>query len=204
MATPSRRSRRAVFVAPLALAAIAGLAFSCSSPSTRRVDPDVDDEIGGTGIESGDVRAISDWMARSLLERLPMTGPSKPVVVLKEVANETRFIFDKDLFLSQMRTELIRNAGNRIDFLAREDMDAILAERAAKREGRVGSSGEKIILGAEYFLTGTLKGLSKSSGGDRSDYIYAEFRLVDAESTRIVWADSKDFKKVGRSGVLYR
>lgn len=200
--TPAPRRHRLRAIAAVVLAAFA--AVSCSTPKSQRVDPDVDDEMGGTGIESGDIRAISDWMARSLVERLPSGGPSKPVVVLKEVTNETRFIIDKDLFLKQMRTELIRDAGGKIDFLAREDMDAILAERAAKREGRVGQTEAKGLLGAEYFLTGTLSGLSKSSGGDRSDYIYASFRLVDAESSRIVWEDAKDFKKVGQAGVLYK
>lgn len=200
---PATLSLRRRFSA-LALAFVALGAISCSSPNSRRVDPDVDDEMGGTGIDSGDIRAISEWMSRSLLERLPSGGPSKPVVVLKEVTNESRFIIDKDLFLKQMRTELIRNAGDKIDFLAREDMDAILAERAAKREGRVGQTEAKGLLGAEYFLTGTISGLAKSSGGDRSDYIYTAFRLVDAESSRIVWEDSQDFKKVGRSGVLYK
>ena len=201
---PSRVFSRRHGLVTLALVALAVAATACSSPKSKRVDPDIDDEMGGTGIDSADIRAISDWMSRSLVERLPSGGASKPVVVLKEVTNNTRFIIDKDLFIQKMRTQLIRDSGDKIDFLAREDMDAILAERAAKREGKVGQTEEKGLLGAEYFLTGTLSGLSKSSGGDRSDYINAAFRLVDAESSRIVWEDSKDFKKVGEAGVLYK
>ena len=83
-------------------------------------------------------------------------------------------------------------------------MGDIRAEREAKRAGEVTSSGEKQVSGADYFLTGTLKSISKSAGGMVSDYVYFSFELIDAESSNVVWANDYDVKKVGERGVLYR
>ena len=76
MSSPTPAPTRRTVLATAALAALLACASACESPNSRRVDPDVDDELGGTGIESGDIRAISDWMARSLVDRLPTGGKS--------------------------------------------------------------------------------------------------------------------------------
>jgi len=188
----------------LTCGAAALLLVACSSGS-RRVDPDVDDELGGTGYESGDVRQISDWMVRSLQTRLPRAADgSAPRIVIGDVQNETRFMIDKDLFVKRMRVELNKQAMGRLTFLAREDLAAVEAERKAKREGQVTGTGQKALLGADYLLTGTLSGLSKAREGDRSDYLLSTFRLTDLESSAIVWEDSHEMKRVGEAGVLYK
>jgi PBP1b-binding outer membrane lipoprotein LpoB len=144
-------------------------------------------------------------MVRSLSGRLPKAADgTAPRIVIGDVQNETHFMIDKNLFVKRMRAELNKQAMGRITFLAREDMAAVEAERKAKREGQVTSSGEKAVLGADYLLTGTLSGLSKAREGDRSDYLLSTFRLTDLESSAIVWEDSHEMKRVGEAGVIYK
>lgn len=194
----------------VALSCLALTSFACSTP-TRRVDPDKDDTIGGTGIDSADVRTMADKMARSLLDTPEIFKNGTPRVVVKDLTNNTRFHIDRSLLIRKLRTELQQNARGKIQFLAREDMEAVLKEREAKRSGAVGTTTSEAgepklgnVAGADYFLTGTIAGIAKTSGSDASDYINVEFRMVDAETTALVWSQDYDVKKVGESGVLYR
>ena len=174
-------------------------------PLSKRVDPDADDELGGTGIDSGDVRAIADKMVGRILSTPEIVRASTPpTIVLESIDNGTRFVIDTDILLFRLRGELLEKANGRVRFLARENLDAIEKERAAKREGVFTASSEKALKGADFFLTGTLKSISKARDGDRSDYILYDFTLVDAEDSTIVWAGQHEVKKVGKRGTTYR
>jgi PBP1b-binding outer membrane lipoprotein LpoB len=180
------------------------LAFGCSQESAY-VNPDEPDALGGTGIDSQDVRTVAQEMSRDLIGSSALANAQvKPIICLLPTKNETRFRVDTDIITQQMRDSLIQFAGDKATFVDRERLEAIRAERAAKRAGEVSSSGEKMLSGADYYLTGTLKSISKSAGGKVSDYIYYSFELVDMESSNIVWAKGYDVKKVGERGVLYR
>ena len=88
--------------------------------------------------------------------------------------------------------------------VARERLDAIQKERAAKREGVFTASEEKQLLGADFFLTGELMGISKARDGDRSDYVLYTFQLIDTENSAIVTEGQYEVKKVGKKGTTYR
>jgi len=187
----------------LMLVLAAALFVGCSQ--SAYVNPDEPDELGGTGIDSQDVRTVAREMSRDLIGSSALANATaKPIIALLPTRNETSFRVDTDIITLQMRNELIKFAGDKATFVQRERMGDIRAERDAKRAGEVSSSGEKMISGADYFLTGTLKSITKSAGGKRSDYIYYSFELIDAESSNVVWANDYDVKKVGERGVLYR
>ena len=93
---------------------------------------------------------------------------------------------------------------NKVRFLARDRIEAIENERDLKREGLVGSSSDKVLLGVDYFLTGELTGLSQAGSSGQSDYILYTFRLIDAESSLEVWEDFEEIKKEGLEDVAYR
>jgi len=179
------------------------LALGCTRSAYVNLDePDV---LGGTGIDSQDVRTVAQEMSRDLLRADAIAqAEEKPVVALLPVRNETRFRIDTDIMTLQMRDLLIQNAGDKITFVARDRMGEVYAEREAKRAGEVSAGAEKMVSGADYFLTGTLKPIHKSSSGKVSDYVYYSFELIDAESSELVWAKGYDVKKVGERGVLYR
>ena len=58
--------------------------------------------------------------------------------------------------------------------------------------------------GADYFLTGTLQGLSTRTSKGTSDYILYAFQLIDARTSAIVWEDNAEIKKQGLEDAAYR
>jgi PBP1b-binding outer membrane lipoprotein LpoB len=190
-----------VLTLSVALIALAG----CKSGGTKRVDPDVDDKLGGTGLDSADARTIGDWMARSLLEHTAGSVPKGSTVALLEVRNNTRFFIDTEILAQKIQTQLIKGAPGRYEFLARNRIAEVLEERKGKRSGLFEDAGELgKLLGAEYLLGGEIHAISKASRSDRSDYVETFFQLIDAETSRVVWQDSHEFKKVARAGTVYR
>ena len=158
------------YLAPLSLVLTCGLLVGCASsgvknPSGIGVTEMRADERGfvaGTGMESQDLVAVTDKMARSVLS-VPEIANAQgiPRIVLEPVVNDTRFAINKDIFLTRIRTELNTNARNKVRFLAREQMKALERERDLKQSGAVTSNSDPNAVefkGADFFLTGKLSG----------------------------------------------
>jgi PBP1b-binding outer membrane lipoprotein LpoB len=198
---------------PITTAAlVAGCASSgVKNPSgvpVTRMNADEQGFVAGTGIESQDLVAVTDKMARSILGIQQIANAvAPPIIVLDPVVNETRFPINKDIFLSRIRGELVKKSGGKVTFLARERMAALEKERNLKREGAVTSSSDPNVQefkGADYFLTGELKGLSTRTAAGTSDYILYDFHLIDARTSAIVWEDNAEIKKQGLEDAAYR
>jgi PBP1b-binding outer membrane lipoprotein LpoB len=198
---------------PITTAALlAGCASSgVKNPSgvpVTRMNADEQGFVAGTGIESQDLVAVTDKMARSILGIQQIANAvAPPIIVLDPVVNETRFPINKDIFLSRIRGELVKKSGGKVTFLARERMAALERERNLKREGAVTSSSDPNVQefkGADYFLTGELKGLSTRTAAGTSDYILYDFHLIDARTSAIVWEDNAEIKKQGLEDAAYR
>lgn len=193
-------------------ALVAGCASSgVKNPSgvpVTRMNADEQGFVAGTGIESQDLVAVTDKMARNILG-IPQiaNAVAPPIIVLDPVNNETRFPINKDIFLSRIRGELVKKSGGKVTFLARERMAALEKERNLKREGAVTSNSDPTVQefkGADYFLTGELKGLSTRTAAGTSDYILYDFHLIDARTSAIVWEDNAEIKKQGLEDAAYR
>ena len=182
-----------------------GCATLGTSSYTNTILPDEDDRLGGTGIESTDIRTVARKMAISILE-IPeiMNADGMPRIALLPVKNFTRFIINKDIFTKKIRIELNKHATGKVRFLARERIADIMKEREAKREGLFTSSKEVSLLGTDFYLTGELTGLSKANRGHRSDYILMLFQLIDTETSDIIWEDAYEIKRLGVTGVAYQ
>jgi hypothetical protein len=195
-----------------AAALVAGCASSgVKNPSgtgVTRLNADEQGTVTGTGIESQDLVAVSDKMARSILS-IPQiaNAPAPPIVVLDPIENNTRFPINKDLFLTRIRSELVKKSGGKVMFLARERMAALEKERNLKREGAITSGSDPNVQefkGADFVLTGTLGGLSTRTRAGTSDYILYEFQLIDNRTSVIVWGDNAEIKKQGLEDAAYR
>jgi hypothetical protein len=68
----------------------------------------------------------------------------------------------------------------------------------------VGSSGDQVLAGADYFLTGELTGLSQVASTGQSDYVLYTFRLINAETSVEEWENFHEIKKEGLEDAAYR
>ena len=103
--------------------------------------PDERGFVAGTGVESQDLVAVTDKMARGVLG-IPQIARSQtaPFVVLEPVVNNTRFPINKDIFLTRIRAQLNSKAAGHVSFLDREIMKTLERERALKQSGQVTAS----------------------------------------------------------------
>ena len=205
------------FTFTLATAVVAGLISGCASSSgvknpsgvpVTQMRPDEQGFVAGTGIESQDLVAVTDKMARSILG-VPqiVNAQGTPCVVLDPVDNQTRFPINKEMFLTRIQSQLISKAQGKIVFVARDRMQALEKERAMKQAGQVTSSSDPNVVefkGADFFLTGKLSGLTTRTKAGTSDYILYTFELIDVRTSAIVWGDSAEFKKQGLEDAAYR
>jgi hypothetical protein len=102
--------------------------LSCGTTSNR-ISPDVDDEVGGGGIESSDIRAVADQSARDLLASGHIVGVDpRPILYMTSLRNDTATVIDKEIILTKLRTELVRHGAGRIRVVDRskEGMASIL------------------------------------------------------------------------------
>lgn len=197
----------------LLFALCGGCATGVNNPSGVKVTEMKAEERGfvaGTGIESQDLVAVTDKMARSIL-KIPEIANAQgtPRVVLEPVANDTRFPIDKEIFLTRIRTELNSKASGKVRFLAREKKlaEALERERGLKQSGLVTSSSDPNVVefkGADFFLTGRLQGITSKTSKGTSDYILYAFQLIDARTSDIVWEDAAEIKKQGLEDAAYR
>jgi PBP1b-binding outer membrane lipoprotein LpoB len=210
--------RKAMFVslAPLGILSAAFLLSGCASsgvknPSGVPVTEMKADERGfvaGTGVESQDLVAVTDKMARGILAIQQIANAATPPrVALDPVINETRFPINKDIFLTRIRTQLNSKSQGKVVFLARERMTALEKERELKRTGQVTASTDPAVQefkGADYFITGKLQGLTTRTKAGTSDYVLYSFQLIDTRTTEIIWEDSAEMKKQGLEDASYR
>lgn len=199
-------------------AALAGAGFLCGCASSgvknpsgvpvTQMRPDEQGFVAGTGVESQDLVAVTDKMAKSILTTPQITNAQgTPRVVLDPVINETRFPINKDIFLTRIRVELNTKARGKVIFLARERMATLERERQMKQSGQVTASADPNVVefkGADFFLTGKLSGLTTKTSAGTSDYILYTFQLIDARTSDIIWEDSAEMKKQGLEDAAYR
>ncbi|MEI8039793.1 MAG: penicillin-binding protein activator LpoB [Verrucomicrobiota bacterium] len=201
---------------PLCGVAVAAFFAGCASSGVKNpsgvpvthMNADEQGFVAGTGVESQDLVHVADKMARSILDIPQIANASTaPTVVLQPVDNQTRFPINKDIFLTRIRAQLNSKARGKVMFLARNQMEALEKERNLKREGAVTASANPMVQefkGADYFLTGSLQGISTRTAAGTSDYILYDFHLIDARTSGIVWEDSAEIKKQGLEDAAYR
>jgi TolB-like protein len=190
-----------------AVLAVGGNLAACGTPQGKTVimDPDADDNLGGSGTDSGDIRSLAQRISRSMMGiRWPQAGVAPRIAVLPMV-NQTRFRVDPILIQNRLTRELVNMGQGRVEFLARDSEAVVLEERAKKRAGLYDAgNATEAMAGADYLLFGEMRSLTKSSGDVTSDYIVYSFKLVNAETQGILWMDDFETKKLAETGVIYQ
>ena len=151
-----------------------------------------------TGIESQDITTVTDKMARSLMSFEPIYKQDGPAVIHIQVENANRTPINTDLFITSIQTKLVKAGQGKLAFIDREYIGDDEKERNLKRTGAVTSSSDPNVQefkGYDYRLQGKLIDLTTNANGGISDFIKYNFRLVDARTNQIVWADEYSTKK---------
>jgi TolB-like protein len=197
--------RLAVLTAAIAGMTLATACLTTAQGSTKVVDPNADDKLGGTGTESGDIKSLAERMAREIAGiQWPREGEIPRIAVLP-ITNETRFRVDPKLLQNKLTKELVNLSGGKVIYLARDTEEEVMAERQKKRAGLYDQGNEAAAMaGADFLLKGEMRALSKASREAVSDYIVYTFQMVDAETGGIIWVGDFETKKVGETGVVYQ
>jgi PBP1b-binding outer membrane lipoprotein LpoB len=194
----------------------AGLLAGCASSGVHNpsgvpvteMRPDERGFVAGTGVESQDLVAVTEKMSRSIIG-IPQIANAQgvPRIALDPVKNETRFPINKEIFLTRIRTQLNSKSQGKVLFLARDRMQTLENERNLKQSGQVTANSDPRVVefkGADYFLTGSLQGMTTKTSAGTSDYILYAFQLIDARTSDIIWEDSAEIKKQGLEDASYR
>ena len=144
------------FIVLVIFVAAAGLVGGCATPEIRHLSrteilqPDEEDDIGGTFLESGDIRTIATRMAAELLSTPEISSQRELVrIAMAPIRNSTRFIVDKDIFMKRLRIELNRVAGQRVRFFAQNIGQTTRREILRERTEEI---WDQIILEAADYL----------------------------------------------------
>lgn len=190
---------------------LALLAASCSSTIDRRIDPDSPDAVGGAGLDSQDIRTMADTMARDILAANVLVSPDPGERIsfyVLGLENQSSQPMNRDIIVTQIRTQIQRTLGRDVQVLDRSGstLAEVKKEREAKRSGAVTSKEgrQKGLAGSDYVLTGVIMDQVKQSGSLKSAYFVVNYKLVDLESSEIVWTNDYDVKFESEKSVIYR
>ncbi|MDN3517245.1 hypothetical protein QWY84_06470 [Aquisalimonas lutea] len=211
---PAGAARALVPVAAAAL--LAGCAGNqvenVAGTPTVYEDPETTGRVGGVGIESQDVVAMTDEMMRDMLRNRMLAGRDVPPRVIIDNAyldNESSSVINTNQLTDRLRIELNRAANGRMVFVSRESADMVQQERDAKRDGVVDSGTIRETAaqaGADYRLRGRITSLDAvdRDSQTQSRYTQVTFEMVDLELGTIVWSGLYEMRKAAQDNVLYR
>jgi penicillin-binding protein activator len=174
-------------------------------------NPDEAGMVTGVGIESQDIRGMTDRMARDILSAPQVAGlPQAPYVIVDDeyFQNQSSSPINKRMITERLMIELNRAAQGRMFFVERQAEGMVAQERNRKRNGELGAGSlqpTRQIAGADYRLTGTIMDQSAvvRGGGAQTRYHQITFKLVDLESGLTIWSNLYEFQKSATTDVLY-
>ncbi len=125
------------------LLSVAGslLIYGCSTPidtspsHTRILNLDQDDNIGGSFIESSDIRTIAQQFSTELLS-LPEISQSPDIsyIATQRIRNSTRYMVDTDILMRRLRLELNQYGRGQVRFLAQDSGQEVRTDILRERE----------------------------------------------------------------------
>ncbi len=185
---------------------LVGCAKAPPAPATAYVDAsDATTASQGAGVESQDIKTISDKMSRSLLSWGGWSRvEGQPRIVVMQPENRTRFRIDSALVSNSIMDALVKQSEGRFIIIDRSVWDQVQKEREMKEEGAVDGPIAGGVAGSDYFLYSEMRGLSTSSGAVEGNYVQVNFRMVDASTTGVMWTEQHDWKKEGAWDKVYQ
>jgi penicillin-binding protein activator len=196
--------------------ALVVLAAGCASKGVKNpsgigvteMEADEKGFVAGTGIESQDLVAVTDKMARSILGIPQIANAADAAGGVAGSGDERDPVPDQQGDVPHPDPGAAEQQvggqspvpGPRPDGGAGDRAEPE-ADGAGDLDGRCAGDG---VQGGRLFLTGTLQGLSTRTSSGTSDYILYTFQLIDARTSAIVWEDFAEIKKQGLEDASYR
>ena len=182
------------------------LLLGCATTRTydhNRISVSEDRTEGTLGISSKDLVQISRDVAEGLLSSKAVSQATvKPKIAFVSVTNNSSDFIDTNIFLRRIRALLMEYADNKILFLDRSILHELSVEKENQASGEFEGTRTNKFLGTDYILTGTIDSIDRAWGDERSSYFRCSFRLVEPDTSVIVWEKQSEFKKT-RKRPLY-
>ena len=112
----------------LAISAMVLAGVGCAVPDAKEssqtaiLNPDEEDNFGGTFLESSDIRTIAQQMTSAILSTPEVASSSEATrIALAPMRNNTRFLIDQDILLRRLRIELNRVSRGRVRFFMQDN-----------------------------------------------------------------------------------
>lgn len=193
--------RIVIFGTWLAVFTLAG----CESQNwnVKRTDPAASTDVDYR-FNDQDARQIFQGMSEDMLSRPWVDnwrrdhGGKDPIVFLGNVKNNTQDYINTELFTNQIKDEMI-NSG-KIEVKAEHEARQQLRDERLDTKYNDPATIKAVAkeLNSDFALVGSVNDNKQRSENGRTvvNYYQAHMELIDVETARIVWSDTKEIKKV--------
>lgn len=198
-----------MLIRSLAVGLLGLLLVACGSTRDTRVDPNAEDSVTGTGLQSQDIITMAEQMAADI-QAFGVLAPSRDgeraSFYIYEMKNESSDTIDKEIILTKLRTNLFRAFKGRVKIIDRspEANDLVDAERRMKERGQVSGENNREVAGSDFVLKGTIRSRDRQASRLRSSYILVTFELVDLVTGELKWTNDYQMKTESEASVINR
>ena len=204
----------ALLLSILAMLFMAGCTASTAKkappPTVGYVDHKSNQQSMTTGIESQDITALTDKMARSILNNRALNSNDTPPIVIVDsryIKNQSSSRIDKSIITSIIFDELMNSGGGKFMVMEEGDLAMVREARKIKRSGEFTSNMglTKQMYYGDYRITGRITSHdTANTSGASARYHMIHLRIVDLETGMPVWSGRHEFKKASQTDILYR
>lgn len=179
-------------LAALALAGTMALTLGACDKNRDEMRPDLDTVLKENGLQSRDLREMTDRMAPDLLQIPEITqNPTRITVVVKGVENKTETEPGRNMDIFVMRLAGLLNssaARDRILFVEERKTTARmqneeLGNNDPFEERSRGNAPPDQAIRPQFFLYGTISSMNNG----RTTYYLCDFKLTSSATGAIVW-----------------
>ncbi|OHB64589.1 MAG: hypothetical protein A2Y76_13810 [Planctomycetes bacterium RBG_13_60_9] len=176
------------------------LVSGCATPDdpgtsrTQILHPDQEDDVGGTFLESSDIRTIAQQMTSAILSTPELSSAGETTrIALAPVRNNTRFLIDSQIFLKRLRIELNRVSQGRVRFFMQDNAQEVRREVLLEQDETAWDAAADEIAG------NLLQDLPQGDAGRP-----IRLGMGQAKNVNITGMNAKSFLTIVRSRLLER
>lgn len=188
----------------LTLAVVITLLAGCASNEAQVSRLEDGQEVDLTGRWNfNDSRRIAQGMTENVLrqnnrwlENFRNLTEKKPYLAVLRIENRTSDHIDEDDFMSEFEAKMV-NSG-RIGLVERDQLDQLDEEQRlqARRATQKSAAAIGQEIGADFALFGSIRSNDQRAGNLQVREYQVSLRLVDTETSEIVWIGNENVRKV--------